>query len=99
MNSKFEFLKVFTLDGKNLKVFCPDKDRAVMAVAGHIAQELFSKNNQEPLDVLLGVIVHVLSMDTSGNLEKELLDNIKEHTPKYREYYKNLAEQMKREKN
>ena len=99
MRSKCEFLKVFTLDGKNLKVFCPDKDRAVMAIAGYIGQELFSKNNQGSLDVLLGVIVHVLSMDTSGNLEQEFLENIKEHTPKYREYYKNLAEQMKREKN
>lgn len=99
MSKKIEFLKVFTLDGKELKVFCPDKDRAVLALAGHIAHELMANDNQEPLDVLLGVIVHVLSVDTTGNLEKEFLDNIKEHTPTWREYYKKMAAQMKSPKN
>ncbi len=86
------------MDGKTLQVYCPNPDRAVLAIASYVVNELMSNANQKPLDMLLGVAVHVVSMDTSGGLEKAFLENLEENTPKYREMYKGMEEQMKKPK-
>ena len=89
---------MFTMDGQTLQVYCPNPDRAVLAIASYVVNELMSHANQKPLDMLLGVAVHVVSMDTSGGLEKAFLENLEENTPKYREMYKGMEEQMKKPK-
>ncbi len=98
MSKKTDFLKVFTMDGQTLQVYCPNPDRAVLATASYVVTELMSKANQKPLDFLLGVVVHVVSMDTSGGLEKAFLENLEENVPKYREMYKGMEKQMKKPK-
>lgn len=90
------FLNVFAGEDGELQVKThKDKNKALLALADYISTRFFVRRNSDALNMLLGVVVHVVSRDKSGNLEREFIDNIKQCTPEMREAYIRFTESVR----
>ncbi len=92
-------LKISADENDNLKVSCPDKNDAVMAITDQVHSAWVNGDNG-PLNILFSATVNLLALDVSGRFEEEYIENIRRTTPKYRESYARMVEEMeKRSKN
>lgn len=89
------FLNVFADESGELQAKThKDKNKALLAVADYISTQFFVRRNSDALNLLLGVVAHVVARDKSGNLEREFIDNIKQYTPEMREAYIRFAKSV-----
>ena len=79
----------------NIKMTCPNREDAVMAMTDHILATA-SKGDQSALDVLFSVTVHFLASETSGRLEEQYIENLRKCIPPYRNGYAEMAKEMKK---
>ena len=88
-----EILRIYYDKDGNMQVDCPNMDDAVIAISNHIAVSI-NRKDLKGLNVLFAIVLHLLAMDTSGNMEKMFLQNLKEKLPKYRANYIEMARAM-----
>lgn len=89
------FLNVFADESGELQVKThKDKNKALLAVADYISTQFFVRRNSDALNMLLGVVAHVVARDKSGNLEREFINNIKQCAPEMREAYIRFAKSV-----
>ena len=90
-------LKVSYDEKGDTVVDIPDSENAVMALTNYIGANL-RKQNQQPLDVLFSVVLHLCAQDLSGEFEKQFIKNLKATTPQYRDGYRQMRAQLMKPK-
>ena len=91
---ELEILRIYYNKDGNIQVDCPNMDDAVIAISNHIAVSI-NRKDLKGLNVLFAIVLHLLAMDTSGNMEKMFLQNLKEKLPAYRAEYVELYKALK----
>lgn len=91
--SKETLLQVSLTEDGEVEVFCPDRDRFVMAMTNKIVRDA-SLQDQSSLDVFFAINVHMLAMDSSGQFAKDYIRNLETTVDEYRRgiYESNMSE-------
>lgn len=85
-------LKISEDENGNLRVNCPNRNDATMAITDQI-HAAWVKGDNGPLDILFSATVHFLALEASGRLEEEYVSHLRSTTPKYREGYRKMTEE------
>lgn len=91
-------LKVTIDENDMINTEIPDRELAVRAITD-VIWESVSTGDTKGLDTLFAITVHVLAHDTTGTLEEDYLNNLKETAPKYRKAFKELLENITKNEN
>lgn len=93
-----ETLLELAIEDGNLSLFTSkkegDSDKIVVSIVDTIWRE-FMKHNNEPLDILFAVVVHLLAQDLTGKFEEDFINNLRKTTPQYRENYAKFIKTQK----
>jgi len=84
-----------TLDENDMiTVNIPKQDLAIMAITDVLWDKL-TNGQEDALTTLFAITVHLLSRDTTGNLQKQYIKNLESVIPQYRDAFKKSLEEAK----
>ena len=90
---KTHLLRIWRDKEGDVKVDCPNNEEAVLAAAEHIITHL-ADGDTTPLTILHAVVVHTLASESTGNLERNFLDNLHRSLKEYREIYAKMDKDL-----
>lgn len=73
-----------------------DEESVVCLTSLEVGRRFFVEKQLELFNIFIGIVADITSMDMSGKLERELIDNIKRLVPHYRKLNEMLKVEMQK---